>query len=111
MVARGDLSGKSIVIMVSISYFFRSNEPPAYPPPDARRGRAPRVLLARRARAPPHPARGEHAGAPARASARPAAPRARRQARLPDEGGRGAARPGGARPAGRPHGPGRRRPI
>src|SRR5207249_162836 len=45
-------------------------------------------------------ARGEHAGAPARAGARRAAPRARRQARLPDEGRRAAARPRGPRVAG-----------
>src|SRR5207244_10580122 len=71
MVAPGGSSGKSIVIMISISYFLRPYGPSARPARNARRGRAPRLVLARRPRAPPEPARGEHAGAPARAGARP----------------------------------------
>src|SRR5207249_5497012 len=110
MIGLGEPYGKSIVIIIFISYFLRLDGPPARPPPDARGGRAPRLLLARRARAPPHPARREHAGAPARADARPAAPRARRQACLPDEGGRAAPRPRGPRAAGARDGP-RSRPA
>src|SRR5712692_4974916 len=110
MVTPDGPSAKSIVIMIFISYFLRLHESPARPSPNARGGRAPRLLLARRARAPPHPARREHAGAPARAEARPAAPRACRQARLPDEGGRAAPRPRGPRAAGARDGP-RSRPA
>src|SRR5256885_2081319 len=40
MVAPGGSSGKSIVIMISISYFLRPYGPPARPARDARRGRA-----------------------------------------------------------------------
>src|SRR3989454_10300348 len=84
MVTPDGPSGKSIVIIISISYFLKPYGPPARPPPDARGGRAPRLLLAPRARAPPHPARREPAGAPARAEAPPAPPRARRPPGRPD---------------------------
>src|SRR3989454_7354597 len=100
MVTPDGPSGKSIVIIISISYFLKPYGPPARPPPDARGGRAPRLLLARRARAPPHPARREHAGAPARAEAPPAAPPARRPAGPPGQGGRAAPPPRRPRAAG-----------
>src|SRR2546422_6784758 len=97
IIARVEPSGKSIVMIVTIRYFFSHDERPARPPGDAAGGGAPRVLLAGGARSPAHAAGGEHAGAPARARARAAAARARRQARLHHEGGRAAPGPCRAR--------------
>src|SRR5947207_13626815 len=85
MIARTDPSGKSIVFMITISYFLGLHGPPARPPADAPGGRAPRLLLARRARAPSHAAGGEHAAAPARARARPPPPRPARPPPRPSE--------------------------
>src|SRR2546422_1702561 len=101
MVARLRSSGKSIVMIVTISYFLSLDfGHPARAPSDARGGRAPRQLLAGGARAPAHAAGRQYAGAPARAGARaPAAP-ARRQADLHHQGGRAAPGPRPASPGG-----------
>src|SRR5256712_11474386 len=100
MVARLRSSGKSIVMIVTISYFLSLDfGHPARAPSDARGGRAPRPLLAGGARAPAHAAGRQYAGAPARAGARAPPARARRQAGPHDQSG-------GAAPGSPPAGPG-----
>src|SRR2546427_5052807 len=88
MVARLRSSGKSIVMIVTISYFLSLDfGHPARAPSDARGRRAPRQLLAGGARAPAHAAGRQYAGASARAGARASAARARRQPDLTDKAG------------------------
>src|SRR5713101_4388029 len=103
MVDGADVSGKSIVLMLTITYFLPDG-PPGHSPADAPGHRPPRLVLAGGPGAEPDPARRQHAGPAPGALARAAAAGARRQARLPDAGRRGAAgprRPRAARAGGR----------
>src|SRR5687768_6165430 len=97
IVPRAARSGKSIVLIRTITYSLRHHGRAARAAADARGHRPPRQLLARRARAAPDAAGREHAGAPARAWPRPAPAGARGQARVSHARGRGVAGARGAR--------------
>src|SRR5206468_5231729 len=92
IVPSGRASGKSIVLMLTITYFL-ADGPPGHAPAHAAGHRPPRLVLAGGPGAQPHPARRQHAGAPSRAGAGAAAAGARRQARVSHAGRRAAAGP------------------